>query len=246
MKRIPILCYHRVHLDDDPQMPEVVPGEYCGHVTRSVFKRQMAALAEGGFSAVTHRELAEWLHGRGGMPAGKTAAIDFDDNRQNVFENAFPVIEQYGFKGTVFVVARLADGDLPGMQEFPAMRWDELRLLRDAGWTIGAHTLTHRPLDEVYAEAGGPAEVERELAGCREEIDRRLGVEADSFAYPGGGWNEKVEAIVRRHYCTARLWSHDFRAAYNTSETDPYRLVPVNVNMLTTEQEFRQVLAGAQ
>lgn len=42
--RLPILCYHRVHLDNDPRTPPVVEGEYCGHVTLSVFRRQMTML----------------------------------------------------------------------------------------------------------------------------------------------------------------------------------------------------------
>ena len=66
------------------------------------------------------------------------------------------------------------------MDEF--LDWDETRALsRHPLIEIGGHSLTHRRL------AQWPEALAREeLAGCKSELEARLGVEIESFAYPVG------------------------------------------------------------
>jgi len=243
--RVPILCYHRVHADDDPSTPAVVPGEYCGHVTASVFARQMRMLADGGFKVVTHRELMGWLLDGETLPDAPVAAIDFDDNRLNVFENAFPIMREFGFRGTAFVVSALAEGKLPHMQSYPWMDWTDLAILKDSGWTVGAHTVSHLPLGKLFDEQGAEA-VEREMIGCAEMIKRRLGIDAPNFAYPQGDWREEVEQIVKRHCRTARHWNPEGLVEYNTTRTNPHRLQAINISMRVTDEQFRGILAQSR
>ncbi len=245
-KAVPILVYHRVHKDNDPTAPEVIPGQYCGHVTLSVFKKQMASIADAGFTVVTHTDIIAWLLDDRPLPKGKVLAIDFDDNRKNVLENAFPVMQEYGFKGTMFVISLLADGRLPAMEgDFGALYWDQLAILKDSGWTIGAHTVTHPYLTELYNEENGIAKVDDELHQSQQAIEKELGVKPECFAYPAGYWNEQIEKIVKRYYRTARLWGHEFSIYYNKLTEDPYRLKSTNISMLTREEVFQSILAGA-
>jgi len=239
----PILCYHRVHSDDDPATPDVMEGQFCGHVTRSVFRMQMQILAENGFSTVTHNDIGAWLYEGKELPEGRLVGIDFDDNRLNVYENAFPVMNEYGYKGTVFVISRLASGELPSLMQFPAMNWEKLSELKEAGWTIGAHTASHAQLAKLSEAEGGLDKVDLELKTCVEEIKENLGFQADCFAYPYGNWNEDVEVLVKKYFRTARQWRPDFHTAgYNTLETDPYRLQSFNVSMQTSEGDFLEIL----
>jgi len=109
-EQIPILVYHRVHRPD-----EVTVSNDGGRADLPEFERQMKYLEESGVQTVTHAQIAAWLRGEVDLPE-RVVAIDFDDNRLAVMENAFPVMERYGFKGTVWVITDLADGkDLPGM-----------------------------------------------------------------------------------------------------------------------------------
>lgn len=79
MRFIPIIAYHRVHTNDDPEMPEVSPDLFFWHVTLTVFRRQMAALAQRGFSTVQHHQVADWLYGRTDLPPGPVAAVGKHD-----------------------------------------------------------------------------------------------------------------------------------------------------------------------
>ena len=202
-------------------------------------------LADRDFTVVTHEAIMKWLYGEDELPAGPVACIDFDDNRLNVLETAFPVMNEYGFKGTVFVVSRLADGDLPDMQLYPWMNWENLGQLMDVGWTIAAHTVSHLKLAQLLKGADGldgPKRVREELVNCNEAIERELGIRPDHFAYPSGDWSEAVEAYVVRHYRTARDWFGDDRLKGNTFATHPYRLAGVNVSMNMTEAMFSRLL----
>lgn len=62
------------------------------------------------------------------------------------------------------------------------MNWDELAdLARDPLCTIGAHTLSHPMLAKL-----SEADMRREIAESRAQIEARLGVRVQHFAYPVG------------------------------------------------------------
>ena len=243
--KVPILCYHRVHRDDDcPPTPHA--GAYCGHVSLSAFQRQMQYLAQERFTTVTHRDLAEWLLAGRSLPE-RAVAVDFDDNRIHVMENACPVMREFGLHATVFVVSQLAEGtDIGGMSHpYGAMGWTELKELESDGWLIAAHTRTHPELAHLMSQPSGPTLVRRELEGSQEEIARRMGKRPLHFAYPVGSWNERVEEIVKDVFETARLWNVSAAPLYNTPSTDPYRLEANNISAHVPFDDFRRILDGA-
>ncbi len=148
--------------------------------------------------------------------------------------------------GTVFVISRLADGNLAPYQTYPWMNWDHLAKLADWGWEIAAHTATHPFLPHLLRGAEGPDGARRlveNLVECNEAIKQHLGVHPEHFAYPGGDWDEDVEAFIVRYYKTARHWRCDDRPyKYNTYETNPYRLQSINVSMQLPEKTLLDFL----
>lgn len=73
--------------------------------------------------------------------------------------------------------------------------WDEVRELRDYGFDIGGHTVTHPLLPNTT-----PEHAEREIAGCRRDLEARLGVRPTLFAFPNGDTEPHVTALVGRHF----------------------------------------------
>jgi len=249
--RLPILCYHRIHADDDPSTPEVRTDSYCGHVTASQFARQMKYLADSGYSAVTQDEVGAWLRDGEDLP-GRPIAIHFDDNRYNVLQNGLPIMKSYGFTATMYVITGLADGEELWPNDFPAMRWDDIEQLVKAGWCIGAHTKTHiRFAGEDYSEDVREQWVD-EIKGSQEIIRSRLGVSADHFAYPAGIWCEEAESIVMRHFRTARLWREGpvspgaARSEYVTRQSNPYRLMPINISAKMSFADFSMLVMTSE
>jgi peptidoglycan/xylan/chitin deacetylase (PgdA/CDA1 family) len=70
-----------------------------------------------------------------------------------------------------------------GREAYAVLGRDELLRLQEAGWTLGAHTRTHRTLSCL-----DEAELQSEVAGCRDDLVGQLGLPGDlPFAYPYGG-----------------------------------------------------------
>jgi peptidoglycan/xylan/chitin deacetylase (PgdA/CDA1 family) len=61
------------------------------------------------------------------------------------------------------------------------MTWDDLRGILDRGHRVGSHTMTHRRLTALSA-----TELERELAGSRQELEGRLGGRCADLSFPYG------------------------------------------------------------
>jgi peptidoglycan/xylan/chitin deacetylase (PgdA/CDA1 family) len=73
------------------------------------------------------------------------------------------------------------------------MSWDELRALARAGHEIGSHSLSHALLTQI-----SDAQLEQEVRGSREALEKRLGVGVESFCYPNGSWDSRAAAAVER------------------------------------------------
>jgi peptidoglycan/xylan/chitin deacetylase (PgdA/CDA1 family) len=76
------------------------------------------------------------------------------------------------------------------------LSWEMLMEMHKAGMTIGSHSKTHAFLANESEER-----VREEVEGSRRELQRRLEVRAEWFAYPGGSFNPSViRAVARAGY----------------------------------------------
>jgi peptidoglycan-N-acetylglucosamine deacetylase len=76
----------------------------------------------------------------------------------------------------------------------------QLRSLDQAGFEIGAHTVSHPVLSDLHGD-----ELARELTGCKRALEDMLGREVPSFAYPKGRGNQEVaRALAAAGYRHAR------------------------------------------
>lgn len=81
-------------------------------------------------------------------------------------------------------------------EEYAPVPWPRLRELADAGIEIGGHTRTHPVLSRLPLHV-----LDEEIAGCKTEIEAKLGREIHTFCYPNGqpeDINDAVRDAVRR------------------------------------------------
>tara|TARA_B110000467_G_scaffold14473_1_gene12500 strand:+ start:30209 stop:30814 length:606 start_codon:yes stop_codon:yes gene_type:complete len=75
--------------------------------------------------------------------------IIFDDGYESIFDIALPLMQKYGFKGTVFPVVnyigKMNDWDVTfgGINKARHLSRKQLKELSKNGWEIGSHGLTH-------------------------------------------------------------------------------------------------------
>jgi peptidoglycan/xylan/chitin deacetylase (PgdA/CDA1 family) len=191
-----VLCYHAV----SPSWPAALS------VTPEALDAQLGALAQRGYRGTRFTDaVVEPVD-------GPIVAVTFDDNYRSVLELAKPILDRYGFPGTLYVPTDWPDQDgpmqwpgidrwlgTPHEQEMASLTWGELRGLADAGWEIGSHTCSHPRLPEI-----DDAALERELRDSKARIEQELGRPCTSLAYPYGAVDARVEAATRRAgYVTA-------------------------------------------
>src|SRR5690606_17715746 len=71
------------------------------------FRQQMAWLKRLGYRGLSVRDAIPYIYGG---KQGKVAVITFDDGFENVFRNALPVLEEFGFTATNYFVANQIGG----------------------------------------------------------------------------------------------------------------------------------------
>lgn len=189
MSDLLVLCYHAV----SPHWPAALS------VTPEALDHQLRRLKARGYRGATFSDaIAD------PQPRQRTVAVTFDDSYRSVLERAKPILDRYGFPGTVYVPTDWAGDPRPmtwagidqwmGTEHEPelhALSWDELRGLADAGWEVGSHTCSHPHLTRI-----GDTELERELTESKAVVERELGRPCRSLAYPYGDMDERVMAAT--------------------------------------------------
>jgi len=160
----PILLYHHIAGSPTDSRYYVSPGN---------FEAQIKLLKMWGYQTIPLSLLVEAITNGTELPP-RPVIITFDDGDVDVYTNAFPVMQQYGFTGVLYIVSnRLqADGFISTSQ---------IQEMADAGWEVGSHSMSHADLtksskDSLYAE----------VVQSRRNLEEALGVPVKSFAYPFG------------------------------------------------------------
>ncbi len=198
---IPILLYHIV----DDLLSEK---EKDNCVTKESFEKQVKYLARKGYKAISLKELCDAFTGSTQLPE-KPIIISFDDGYKDNYINAFPVLKDYGFTATIFIVTGLIgstniwDKDR-GFPQRPLLSWHEIEHMKGYGISFEAHTHSHQHLTKVNEDR-----LILELVENKEIIENRLGGNCDFFAYPYGEFNngvrKKVDELGFRAACSVRV-----------------------------------------
>lgn len=187
---MPVIMYHRVIKDESEK------GVHGTYVTVEQFEEQMKYLKKKGYETVTFKDLLNNRYKQRFDKDKKWIMLTFDDGYKDNYENAFPILKKYQFKGIIYVLDGIEynkwDVDNPGNPEkrFTLMNQDELLEMQNYGIEFGGHTSTHPRLAELSTE-----QVKSEIINSKSNIEKIIGKELLSFAYPYGSLNEEVKRI---------------------------------------------------
>jgi len=192
----PILLYHHI--------ADITPVNRY-YVSPDLFREQMKALNEWGFTTITPTYLRQVLVYGGDLPS-RPVIITFDDGDLDVYENAYPIMLEYGFIGAFYIVSSRigADGYI-GV--------DQLKEMALNGWEIGSHTVNHIDLTQNHDS------VREEMLQSRLDIEDAISVTVTSLAYPYGLVDEYIATQAQEYgYFTGMglgiLTEHTWGALY--------------------------------
>jgi len=179
---VPILMYH--HVGEPPPGADAIRLDLT--VLPSQFEAQLAYLSEEGYETIHLSDLIMHLQMGRRLPL-KPIVITFDDGYHDIFTNAYPLLKEYGFVATFFIITSLAD---EGREEY--LSWEEIKALHAAGMEIGSHTYTHPDL------RGQPYDyVVWQILGSKEAIEARIKEPVRLFAHPSGRHDQQVVEVLQ-------------------------------------------------
>lgn len=179
------------------------------------FRRQIAWLAARGYSSATVEDCIS--HVCGNPSSRSLIAITFDDAYASLCDNAFPILQHYGFTALVFVPTALIGqttiwDEREGWSSEAIMSEEQIRTWLARGIEFGSHTRTHPNLTML-----DDAELENEIVGSARDLTMVLDQEVRAFAYPYGHVSPEARTIVSRTYSVA-FSTHE---GINSVDADP-------------------------
>jgi len=187
--RIPILTYHSI--DDSGSIISTHPRK---------FRDQIQILRDKAFNIISLNNLLGLVRKKQTLP-GRTAVITFDDGFRNFYLKAYPILQEFGFSATVFLVPAYIgktsrwNSTFKGMPVSDLLGWDEIKEMANRGIDFGAHSMTHQALAKLSLE-----EARQEIIKSKSVIEEHINHDVTIFCYPYGITNSQVKEIVQAEF----------------------------------------------
>jgi peptidoglycan/xylan/chitin deacetylase (PgdA/CDA1 family) len=179
--RVPILMYH--YVSDLP--PDADRYRRDLTVSPANFRAQLQYLADAGYHPITLTDI--YYHFTQGLPLpDKPIVLTFDDGYRDAYDVVFPMLLDYGFPGTFFVLATPAH-----YESVDYLTWEQMKEMSDAGMAIEGHGRDHvdlrgRTYDYLVYQT----------LGIQEAIYYHTGRLPRFFCYPAGQYDASVVAVL--------------------------------------------------
>lgn len=180
--QVPILMYH--YVSDLPPNPDRYRRDLT--VLPEDFKAQLQYLADAGHHTITLSDLYLYLTQGYPLPE-KPVILTFDDGYRDAYEVVFPLLLDYGFTGTFFVLATPTHFESPGY-----MTWAQMKEMSDAGMEIQSHGRDH-----VDLRARSYDYLVYQIRGIQEAVQYHTDRLPRFFCYPSGRRDANVIAVLK-------------------------------------------------
>jgi len=186
---VPILAYHQTAKPPRRGIPF-----RTFTLSPAAFRAQLQGLKLMGYRGLSMRDLEPYLSGE---KTGKVVGITLDDGYLNNFEHALPILREFGFTATSFMVSGHFGGSnlwdqRVGVPAASLMDVAHLKTWVAAGMEVGSHTRNHVNLHET-----DDAMAREEIAGAKRDLESALGCEVRHFCYPYGLYHAHHAQMVR-------------------------------------------------
>ena len=180
--KVPILMYH--YISEPPADADKYRIDLS--VAPDDFRRQMTYLAENGYTTINLADLSRAIADKQDLPA-KPVIITIDDGYRDNYENAFPILQEYGLTAAISLVTNRIDEGHPDY-----LTWAMVEEMAAAGIQFIPHTKTHIDLHGQSRDA-----LIWQILGSQETIAAHVGYTPRYFVYPSGRYDENTVTILK-------------------------------------------------
>ena len=173
-----ILVYHHVS-EATPSVTSVSPQTFRQHMTYLAKHHQVLPL----------QKIVETLKNKQPLP-DKAVAITFDDGYENIYQNAHPILQEFGFPYTIFV-----NPPLIGKANYQ-MDWRQVKEMATQGASFANHGNHHDHMltrEHNEPESAWLQRAVTDTQQAEQQLTKQLGYSLKYFAYPYGEFNNQLK-----------------------------------------------------
>jgi peptidoglycan/xylan/chitin deacetylase (PgdA/CDA1 family) len=174
-----ILTYHRIGYEKNNTL--MIPEQQ--------FRQQMKYIKDNGYATITLNQLSKFMLENKPIPK-KSVVITFDDGYVDNYLYAYPILKEFNFKATVFVIPKTIG------KSKHYMTLTQLKELQANGIDIESHTLDHEKLTTLSYD--------KQLSTLKESkktLENILGKNVNYIAYPYAKYNsDTIKAAMNSGY----------------------------------------------
>jgi biofilm PGA synthesis lipoprotein PgaB len=178
-----ILLYHHV-AEDTPPSTSISPANFDAH---------LAYLRDNDFNVIALDRMIDSLRSGQSLPE-KSVVITFDDGYSSIFDEAFPMLQTYGYPFTLFLSTEPIDDGLSNY-----MTWDQVRQMSAADVIIANHMVDHPYMLEMGEDESHSqwlARLSENLMKAEQRIEAQTGQSHRYLAYPYGEYNPAIKSLL--------------------------------------------------
>jgi len=163
-------------------------------VSPDTFRQHMQYLADN-HKILPLKQVIESLQNKQPLP-DKTVVITFDDGYDNIFDNAHPILKEFGFPYTVFV-----NPPLIGEVNYQ-LNWQQVKLMVADNASFANHGKRHNHLLSKKAEESQQnwlSRIMQDIGDAEEMLEQNIGYSLRYFAYPYGEFDKQLKTQLGAH-----------------------------------------------
>lgn len=233
---VPVLTFHRIV--EDRVKRRMYPNDQWTAAV-SDFTNEIKYLKQNGYHSVTMDEFNAWYRGKIELDR-KAVVLTFDDGDYEFYYLVAPILKQYGFSATMFVIGAYTEdttADYVADGSRHRLGWDVINKMKTEypNLSIQSHSynIHHYVGDKMAVYTKTLNELREDFANTNSEFTY--------MAWPYGYYsNEAVQAFKESHYTLG----FNFGRYRNASRADePWSIYRVKVNGQVTMSEFKKMLS---
>lgn len=230
-QKIPVLLYHHILSEEE------YSGDNAFVLRAEHFRSQMQSLYDNGYRTVTEDDMHRFLFQKENLPE-KSFLIHFDDGYHSNIVYAYPILKEFGFTATIFLITDLTKDSDEGLNKDSYITKKCMEATADV-FTYAGHThAMHKKEDDATI-------LERSSKECIMEDLRqsfKIVKNAFTFAYPHGRYNDTVIDALKE---TGIEMAYAITRGYVTQSSNPLTLNRFTVYRDTAWNEIAKFVGDA-
>ena len=225
---ITVLIYHRFGEDKYPTT----------NIDVERFREQLEYLKNNDYTVIPLQQLVGYLQEGTTLPE-RSVVITIDDGYRSVYENAWPLLKEFGYPFTVFLYAKATED-----RHWNYMTWGQVMEMKRAGVDFQNHGFAHAHM--AFMPSGMAMDeyrawVRADLAVSTRILSEELKERPRFFAVPYGEYNKVILEEIRSFGYEAILLQDPGSVS---NDTDPFAIPrePILGTDWSTMEHFQMVL----